>query len=62
MSDIPLPRRGLTSDRLIECKEACEEIFQEVVWRAMQAGWNEVEVCTAIAVLGDHHILAAYEN
>jgi len=62
MSDISTPRRGLTSDRLTECEEAIEAAFQELVWRAMQAGWDEVEVCTAVAMLADHHILAACDN
>lgn len=62
MSDISEPRRRLASDRLIECEEALEAAFQELVWRAMQAGWDEVEVCTAVAMLADHHILSAFEN
>lgn len=62
MAHISPPHQDFKSDRLLECEEALEGPFQQIVWRAMQAGWDEVEVCTAFAMLADHHILASYEN
>lgn len=62
MTDITSPRHPLTADRLTECEEAVETALQDLVWRAVKAGWDEVEVCTAIATLADHHILAVIEN
>ncbi|SOC44927.1 hypothetical protein SAMN05892877_113164 [Rhizobium subbaraonis] len=62
MAHISPPHQDCTSDRLLECEEALEGPFQQIVWQAMQAGWDEVEVCTAVAMLADHHILASYEN
>ncbi len=61
MPDIPSPRTRISMDRLLECEEAVEERLQDLVWQAVKAGWDEVEVCTAIATLADHHILAALE-
>ncbi len=62
MHDIISPRRPLTADRLEDCEQAVEAELQDLVWRAMRAGWDEMEVCTAIATLADHHILAALET
>lgn len=62
MTDITSPRRPLTADRLTDCQEAVEGELQDLVWRAIQAGWDEVEVCTALATLADHHILAIMEH
>lgn len=62
MPDIPSPRTPDTPARLIECEEALEASFQELVWRAVQAGWDEEEASTAIAMLADHHILAMEYN
>ncbi|SOC38946.1 hypothetical protein SAMN05892877_105342 [Rhizobium subbaraonis] len=39
-----------------------EASFQNLVWRAVQAGWDEEEASTAIAMLADHHILAMEYN
>ena len=61
MTDIPSPRTPISLERLFECEEAIEEHLQHLVWRAVKAGWDEVEVCTAIATLADHHILAVME-
>ncbi|NVP54642.1 hypothetical protein [Mycoplana rhizolycopersici] len=62
MAHISSPRQDFTSDRHLECEDALEGPFQQIVWQAMQAGWDEVEVCTAVAMLADHHILASYES
>ena len=62
MHDIISPRQPLTADRLIKCEQALEAELQDLIWRAMRAGWDEMEVCTAIATLADHHILATLEN
>jgi hypothetical protein len=62
MPDIVSPRTPDRPERLIECEEALEGALQDLVWRAMQAGWDEDEACNAIASLADHHILAMYEQ
>jgi hypothetical protein len=62
MQVIPLPRHPDTPDRLVECEEALEASFQELVWRAVQAGWDEEEAATALAMLADHHVLAMEYN
>jgi hypothetical protein len=45
-------------DRLLECEAAAETRLQDLICDAVSAGWVEVEVCTAIGTLADHHILA----
>jgi len=45
-------------DRFLQCEEDLEAEFQSLVCRALKAGWDEGEACTAIASLADHHILA----
>lgn len=45
-------------DRFLQCEEDLEADFQKLVWKALQAGWDEGEACVAIASLADHHILA----
>ncbi|MBB3980072.1 hypothetical protein GGQ64_005319 [Rhizobium azooxidifex] len=62
MTDIPSPRKSLSLDRLTDCEEALEAKLQQLVWEAVKAGWDEVEACTAIATLADHHILAVLDN
>lgn len=62
MPDIPSPRKPISLDRLLDCEEALEAKLQALVWEAVQSGWDEIEVCTAIATLADHHILAVAEN
>lgn len=62
MSEISPPRTPISLDRLLDCEEAIEEELQDLVWRAVKAGWDEIEVCTAIATLADHHILAVIKD
>lgn len=55
--------RGPRSDerdeeRFLLCEQELEAAFQELIWKAIQAGWDEGEACVAIASLADHHILA----
>ena len=45
-------------DRFLQCEEDLEAEFQALVWKAVQAGWDEGEACVAIASLADHHILS----
>ncbi|WP_313665762.1 hypothetical protein [Shinella sp.] len=45
-------------DRFLLCEQELEAAFQELVWRAVRAGWDEGEACVALASLADHHILA----
>lgn len=62
MSEIPSPQSPDTPDRLIECEQALEAAFQELISRAVQAGWDEEEASTALAMLADNHVLAIEEN
>ncbi|SOC47130.1 hypothetical protein SAMN05892877_12724 [Rhizobium subbaraonis] len=62
MTVILSPRSPDTPDRLVECEEALEASFQELVWGAVQAGWGEEEAATALAMLADHHVLAMEAN
>ena len=50
------------SDRLLECEEALERAFQDLVERAERAGWNTIEITVALQSLADHHMLAKAEN
>ena len=49
-------------DRFLLCEEELEAAFQELIWKAVQAGWDEGEACVAIASLADHHVLAMQCN
>lgn len=49
-------------DRFPSCEEDLEADFQALVFKAMQAGWDEGEACAAIASLADHHLLALHAN
>lgn len=49
-------------DRFLLCEQELEAAFQELVWRAVRAGWDEGEACVALASLADHHILAMQCN
>lgn len=49
-------------DRFLLCEQELEAAFQEMIWKAIQAGWDEGEACAAIASLADHHILAMHCN
>ncbi|YBV97120.1 hypothetical protein M1D80_09550 [Phyllobacteriaceae bacterium JZ32] len=61
--DIPAPKRPEDDpDRRLECQEALEIAFQELITHAVKAGWNEAEACSAIIELADHHALAMIEN
>ena len=60
---IPEPRRiSDISDRLLECEEALERSFQELVERAERAGWDTIEITVALQSLADHHMLMRAEN
>lgn len=45
------------SDRLLECEEALERSFQDLVERAERAGWDTIEITVALQSLADHHML-----
>ncbi|MGJ4855470.1 hypothetical protein ACN6KF_001416 [Labrys sp. La1] len=52
------PRRiSDISDRLLECEEALERAFQDIVERAERAGWDTIEITVALQSLADHHML-----
>lgn len=50
------------SDRLLECEEALERSFQELVERAERAGWDTIEITVALQSLADHHMLGKAET
>lgn len=49
---------GATEDRHIECQEALEAAFRELVDHAVLSGWTEAEVLVALIELADNHMLA----
>lgn len=49
---------GEFADRFLECEEALEAAFQDLVGAAIMTGWGEGEVCAALCSLADHHLLA----
>ncbi len=49
-------------DRFLLCEQELEAAFQAMIWKAIQAAWDEGEACVAIASLADHHILAMQCN
>lgn len=49
-------------DRFVQCELALEAAIQALVWKAVEAGWDEGEACVAIASLADHHVLAMQCN
>ena len=60
---IPGPRRiSDISDRPLECEEALERAFQDLVERAERAGWDTIEITLALQSLADHHMLAKAAN
>ncbi|MGO4336776.1 hypothetical protein AB4037_17875 [Labrys sp. KB_33_2] len=57
------PRRTSDiSDRLLECEEALERAFQDLVEQAERAGWDTIEITLALQSLADHHMLAKAAN
>lgn len=57
----PAPHQN-AEDRFVRCEQEIEAEVQALVWRAVQAGWDESEACVAIASLADHHILSLLSN
>ncbi|MGO4337103.1 hypothetical protein AB4037_19540 [Labrys sp. KB_33_2] len=55
-------RRCDISDRLLNCEEALERSFQDLVERAELAGWETIEIAVALQSLADHHMLAKAAN
>lgn len=49
-------------DRFVTCEQAIENDLQALIARAVEAGWDEMEACSAIASLTDHHVLAMLSN
>lgn len=62
MIKITSPQHPLSQERLLQCEEALEPAFHQLLWAAINAGWDEVEASTAVAMIADHHILALAEN
>lgn len=53
---------GEYPDRLVGCEQAIEAELQALIARAMDAGWDEMEACSAISSLVDHHLLSMLAN
>lgn len=49
MSDIRAPIKTMVLDRLLDCEEAREVEIQDLIGRAMKAGWDEEGASGAIA-------------
>jgi hypothetical protein len=49
-------------DRFVLCEQELEVAFQALIWKAIQAGWDEGKACVAIASLADQYILAMQCN
>lgn len=49
-------------DRFVGCEQAIEAELQALIARAMDAGWDEMEACSAILSLADHHVLGLLAN
>lgn len=54
-NDMPSGADGL--DRLIDCEQAIDPAFQELVLQAVRAGWSEDQVCQAIKSLAENQLL-----
>lgn len=50
------------SDRSIDFEQALADEFQSLLDYAASAGWDEVEICSALISLTDHHILQQLAN
>jgi hypothetical protein len=50
------------ADRLIDCEFALETLFDEMLDKALAAGWSSAETCVAMSGLADHHMLKTDAN
>lgn len=63
MATISSPRRPPEHpDRQLDCEEAMEAAFQDVVEKAMAAGWGQQEIAIGLIGLVQAHIHALREN
>lgn len=47
-------------DRFLECEEAMEDHFIELMEAAESAGWTADEAATAVTSLADHYLLKLF--
>lgn len=50
------------SDRELDCEEALEPAFQDLIRLAESAGWKTLEITVALQSLADHHMLMKAAN
>lgn len=63
MSKIPPPMLPPNDpDRFLRCQEALHGGFEELVERAMLAGWRPEEVLISLIELSDHRVLMMEAN
>ena len=57
------PRKaGDYEDRSLDCEEALEPAFQELMALAIKVGWGEAEASAAIISLAENHMLSLTAN
>jgi hypothetical protein len=61
--NIQAPKRPLSHpDRLLDCQEAMDVAFHDLMGNAIAAGWGPQEVADAIAQLTDAHLMWRLEK
>ncbi|MFJ6328499.1 MULTISPECIES: hypothetical protein [unclassified Rhizobium] len=49
-------------DRHLKCQDAIHVAFSDLARAAVEAGWDEQEVATALVEVADAHVLTVIEN
>ncbi|MDK4720163.1 hypothetical protein PH552_12490 [Rhizobium sp. CNPSo 3968] len=49
-------------DRHLKCQDAVHVAFSDLARAAVEAGWDEQEVATALVEVADAHVLTVIEN
>jgi hypothetical protein len=62
MTITPPPRPADHPDRLLDAQEAVEDDVLDVVDKAVEAGWGEVEALAAVVAVAENRMLAICEN
>lgn len=62
MTITPPPRPAEHPDRFLDAQEAIEGDVLDVVDKAVEAGWGEVEALAAMVAVAENRMLAICEN
>ncbi|MEJ1928834.1 hypothetical protein WDZ92_00985 [Nostoc sp. NIES-2111] len=62
MTITPPPRPADHPDRFLDAQEAIEGNVLDVVAKAVEAGWGEVEALAAVVAVAENRMLAICEN